>query len=117
MRGWTIILIIVLVGWALLIGPPQSWGPIFQGPASEFWKLLGPLIIYTYSAPGRIVLTWIWPGFFRLTLDQFFAGAPFAEVLIAAFAWTFAFVFSYMFWHFVGARLWKLIGRWDPFWW
>src|ERR1051325_6539372 len=117
MRGWTIILIVVLVGWALLIGPPQSWAPVFQGHWSELWKAFGPLILYTYTFPGRQVLFWIWPGFFRLTLNQFFAGAPFTENLIALFAWGFAFVFSYVFWHFVGARFWKLIGRWNPFGW
>lgn len=117
MRGWTIILIVVLVGWALLIGPPQSLGFLFQHPFSDFWKSLGPLIVYVYTAPGRVVLTWIWPGFFRLTLNQFFAGAPFTEVLIAVFAWGFAFAFSYVFWHFFGARFWKLIGRWNPFGW
>jgi stage V sporulation protein K len=117
MRGWTIILLVVLVGWALLIGPPQSWGHLFEKPYSEFWKLLGPLVLYTYTAPGRIVLTWIWPGAFRLTLNQFFAGAPFPEVPIAILAWGFALTFSYFFWHFFGARFWKLIGRWNPFGW
>ncbi len=118
MRGWTVILIIVLIAWAIFATPPQWWGVIAANPVSHSLNFLGPLIINTYTAPGRWLLLSIWSGFFSLSLVDIWSGrASAGAIAVAVFAWSFAFAFSYVFWHFFGARFWKLIGRWDPFWW
>jgi stage V sporulation protein K len=116
MRGWTVILIIVLFVWAIFLTPPQFLTPVFE--TVHIPHFLGPLIIDTYTAPGRWLLLSIRSGFFSLTLVDIWSGrASSGDIALAVFAWAFAFAFSYVFWHFVGARFWKLIGRWDPFWW
>ena len=118
MRGWTLIILVVLVGWALLFTPPQFLSPLFENHTLRTFAYgFGPLILYTYTAPGRWLLLAIWPHFFDLTLRQFWGGAPFGSVAIAAFAWGFALAFSYVFWNFFGARFWKGMGRWNPFGW
>lgn len=116
MRGWTIVLLVVLCGWAILFVPPQSAYP-FVHSVNE---VTGPIFLFafrTFTFPGRAVLTWVWPGFFSLTLQQFWAGAGFFRVLVAIFAWGFTLWFSYWVWLIVGSRFWKLTGRWNPFGW
>jgi type IV secretory pathway TraG/TraD family ATPase VirD4 len=115
MRARWIILIILLYGWALLVGPPQSWAPYFHTPLRPVLNFLGLLIFTVFTFPGRWILSLMWTGFFDLTLRQFWDGAPFSAVAIAAFAWTFTILFSYVFWFTALSRSWKFIGRWNPF--
>src|SRR2546428_13922061 len=98
MRARVIVVIVLLFGWVILIGPPQSWAPFFHQPFTPYLDALGLLTFTVLTLPGRLVLSLIWPGVFRLTLYQFWDGAPFGEVAIAAFAWTFTVLFSYVFW-------------------
>lgn len=116
MRGWTIILLVVLCGWAILFVPPQSTAPFVHSVN----QVTGPFFegfFYLFTLPGKALLTWIWPGFYSLTLQQFWAGASFFRVILAVFVWAFTLWFSYWVWLIVLSRLWKLTGRWNPFGW
>src|SRR6266853_6760610 len=115
MRAWMIILFLLLIGWAILIGPPQSWAPYDR----MIWPYLGPLMVGIFALfmwPGHWVLSHIWSGFFDLTLPEFWSGrASWWAISIAVFAQTFDYVFSYFFWLILLSRFWKFIGRWNPF--
>ena len=114
MRAWAIVVFLLLLGWAIFIGPPMSWKPYFDA----VWHLAsGPLILFLalFTYPGRWVLSLIWPGFFRLTAREIVEGAPWPALAVAAFAWGFTYVFSFFFWETALSRFWKFIGRWDPF--
>src|ERR1051326_1302163 len=116
MRGWTIVLLVVLCGWAILFVPPQSAHPYVH----SLNQVTGPVFVFafrTFPLPGRTVLGWVWPGFFELSLRQFWAGAGFVRTAIAIFAWAWTLWFSYWVWLISLSRFWKLTGRWNPFGW
>ena len=109
-----IIIFLLLLGWAIFIGPPQSWAQYDK----IVWPYIGPPIFFLfdlYTYPGRWVLWHIWPGFFSVTGRQVVAGVPWPSLLLAAFTWGFVYTFSFFVWETVLSRLWKFIGRWDPF--
>jgi hypothetical protein len=114
MRAWMIIVFVLLALWLVLIGPPVSWWPYLD----RVWVSVGPLglwILAVFTYPGRWVLSLIWPGFFRLTMREVVVGASWTSLAVAAFAWGFTYTFSFIFWDTLLSRLWKFIGRWNPF--
>jgi len=117
MRGWTILVLVVVGAWFLIIGPPAILEPAVRAVPHSLYDLIGWLYFTVFAYPGKWVLLHIWSGFFSLTLAQFFHGAGWWAVSVAVFAWSFAFVFSYFFWLILFSRFWKLIGRWNPFGW
>jgi len=117
MRGWTIVVLVVIGGWLLIVGPPAILEPSVRALPDQIYALIGWLYFSVFALPGRWVLLHIWSGFFNLTWAQFFHGAGLSSILVAVFAWTFALVFSYFFWLILFSRFWKLIGRWNPFGW
>ncbi len=117
MRGWTILVLVVVGAWLLIVGPPAILEPAVRAVPHSLYDLIGWLYFTAFPYPGKWVLLHIWSGFFSLTLAQFFHGAGWWAVSIAVFAWSFAFVFSYFFWLILFSRFWKLTGRWNPFGW
>ena len=117
MRGWTILVLVVVGAWFLIIGPPAIVEPAVRAVPHSFYDLIGWLYFTAFPYPGKWVLLHIWSGFFSLTWAQFFQGAGWWPVSVAVFAWGFAFVFSYFFWLILFSRFWKLTGRWNPFGW
>jgi type IV secretory pathway TraG/TraD family ATPase VirD4 len=117
MRGLTILVLVVLGAWFLIVGPPAILEPSLRATPHSFYDLIGWLYFSVFAYPGKWVLVHIWPGFFSLTWAQFFHGAGWGSILVAAFAWSFALVFSYFFWLILFSRFWKLTGRWNPFGW
>jgi type IV secretory pathway TraG/TraD family ATPase VirD4 len=116
MRGWTILVLVVVGAWFLIIGPPAILEPVVRGP-HDVYHLIGWLYFTVFAYPGKWVLLHIWSGFFNLTWAQFFNGAGRWDICVAIFAWSFALVFSYFFWLILFSRFWKLTGRWNPFGW
>jgi type IV secretory pathway TraG/TraD family ATPase VirD4 len=118
MRGWTILVLVVVGAWFLILGPPAVLEPVVGAVPHSLYDLIGWFYFTVFPYPGKWVLLHIWGGFFSLTLAGFFHGnAGWWAILVAAFAWSFAFVFSYFFWLILFSRFWKLIGRWNPFGW
>ena len=117
MRGWTILVLVVLGAWFLIVGPPAILEPSVRAVPHSLYDLIGWLYFSVFAYPGKWVLLHIWSGFFSLTWAQFFHGAGWGSILVAVFAWSFALVFSYFFWLILFSRFWKLTGRWNPFGW
>jgi len=117
MRGWTILVLVVLGGWFIIVGPPAILEPYVRAVPHSLYDLIGWLYFTVFPYPGKWVLLHIWSGFFRLTWPEFFHGAGWGSILVAVFAWSFALVFSYFFWLILFSRFWKLTGRWNPFGW
>jgi len=111
MRGWTILVLVVVGGWFIILGPPAWLTAHFPAVPESVWHFIGWLYFGLFALPGRWVLLHIWSGFFDPPAPRL------GPVLIGLFAWTFAFVFSYFFWLILFSRFWKLIGRWNPFGW
>jgi type IV secretory pathway TraG/TraD family ATPase VirD4 len=112
MRGWTIVVILVLGGWLLIVGPPAILEPFVRAVPHQVFDLIEWFYFRAFALPGRWVLLHIWSGFFTIP------DPPTTwRVVVALFAWVFAFVFSYVVWAFALSRLWKLTGRWNPFGW
>src|SRR5580658_984025 len=110
MRGWTIVVLVVLGAWLLIVGPPAILAPFFHLVPHQIYDLIGWLYFRVFAFPGRWVLLHIWSGFFSVP-DPVSTW----RVLVALLAWVFAFVFSYFFWLILFSRFWKLTGRWNPF--
>src|ERR1700686_4376292 len=104
MRGWTILVVVLLCGLALILGPPAFLEPSVRAVPDSVWHFFGWLYFGLFAYPGRWVLLHIWSGFFDPPAPRL------GPVLIALFAWIFSFVFSYFFWLIVLSRFWKLIG-------
>jgi stage V sporulation protein K len=117
MRGWTILVLVVVGAWFLIVGPPAILEPSVRAVPNQIYDLIGWLYFTVFPYPGKWVLLHIWSGFFSLTWAQFFHGAAWDSILVAVFAWSFALVFSYFFWLILFSRFWKLTGRWNPFGW
>src|ERR1700733_13233989 len=115
MRGWTIVVLVVIGGWFLIVGPPAILEPTVRAVPDHIYALIGWLYFSVFALPGRWVLLHIWSGFFNLTWAQFFHGAGLGSILIDGFGWLLAIVISYFVWIVVLSRFWKLIGRWNPF--
>ena len=112
MRGWTIVVLVVLGAWFLIVGPPAILEPTVRATPGFVFDLIQWLYFRLFAFPGRWVLLHIWSGFFSVP------DPPTTwRVVVALFAWAFAFVFSYFFWLIIFSRFWKLIGRWNPFGW
>src|ERR1017187_5530822 len=112
MRGWTILVLVVVGGWFVIVGPPAWLTAIVPDLPESVWHFIGYLYFGLFAMPGRWVLLHIWSGFFTIP-DPPSTG----RVLVALFAWILALVISYVVWVVVLSRLWKLIGRWNPFGW
>src|SRR5579862_6050264 len=98
MRGWTILVLVVVGAWFLILGPPAILEPAVRDVPRSLYDLIGWLYFTVFPYPGKWVLLHIWSGFFRLTWAQFFHGAGGWAISVDAFAWSFALVFSYFFW-------------------
>jgi len=112
MRGWTILVLVVVGGWFVIVGPPAWLTAIVPVLPESVWHFIGYLYFGVFAFPGRWVLLHIWSGFFKIP-DPVTTW----RVFVAGFAWVFAFVFSYFFWLILFSRFWKLTGRWNPFGW
>ena len=75
MRGWTIVVLVVLGAWFLIVGPPAILEPTVRAVPDQIYALIGWLYFSVFALPGRWVLLHIWSGFFNLTWAQFFHGA------------------------------------------
>jgi len=62
MRGWTIVLFVVLIGWVIIFTPPQSLAPYVR-PVAHYTDPVFLFAFGLYTLPGKTLLTWIWPGF------------------------------------------------------
>ena len=116
MRGWLIVTLIVVFGWMLIVGPPAFLVPYVE-PVSHYTNPVLLAFIGIYTAPGRWIMLRFWGGFFHLSWAQVFHGVGVFRITGEALSWLIAILISYVFWTFVGARFWKLIGRWNPFGW
>ena len=94
MRGWTILVLVVLGGWFIIVGPLAILEPSVRAVPNTLYDLIGWLYFSVFAYPGKWVLLHIWSGFFSLTWPQFFHGAGWGSILLALFAWSFALVFS-----------------------
>ncbi len=112
MRGWTIVVLVVLGAWFLIVGPPAILEPTVRATPHFVFDLIEWLYFRAFAFPGRWVLLHVWSGFFSVP-DPVTTW----RVFVASFAWVFAFVFSYFFWLILFSRFWKLTGRWNPFGW
>jgi len=112
MRGWTIVVLVVLGAWVIIVGPPAIAEPFLRATPHFVYDLIEWLYFRVFAFPGRWVLLHIWSGFFSVP-DPVTTW----RVFVAVFAWVFAFVFSYFFWLILFSRFWKLTGRWNPFGW
>jgi type IV secretory pathway TraG/TraD family ATPase VirD4 len=112
MRGWTIVVLVVLGAWIIIVGPPAIAEPFLRATPHFVFDLIEWLYFRVFAFPGRWVLLHIWSGFFSVP-DPVTTW----RVFVAVFAWVFAFVFSYFFWLILFSRFWKLTGRWNPFGW
>src|SRR5437868_854299 len=115
MRGWTIALFLV-VAVSFFVDLPPSWAPHIRA-VSHYTSPVFLFCLALYMAPGRWVMLRVWSGFFHLTWREIWRGAGFWPITVEVFGWLSAFLISYLFWEFIGARFWKLIGRWNPFGW
>jgi type IV secretory pathway TraG/TraD family ATPase VirD4 len=114
MRAWKIIVFLLLLGWALFIGPPASWVPGFEW----LWSHVGPFfmaLLGLFVLPGVWVVSHIWPGFGAFLTTQSDQGSRWLVILVGLPSFVFIAVFSYVFWITLLSRFWKFIGRWDPF--
>ncbi|MGB9071022.1 MAG: type IV secretory system conjugative DNA transfer family protein, partial [Candidatus Acidiferrales bacterium] len=110
MRGWLIVLLIVLFVLGGFIAPPDSWLP-FMRAVDPYIAPVMYFCLVVFMAPGRYVLSPVWDYMARDVQPNI------GSVLLASSAWFFALAFSYCFWVILLSRLGKFIGRWNPFGW
>src|ERR1035438_6458494 len=85
MRGWTILVLVVVGGWFLIVGPPAILEPSVRAVPDQIYNLIGWLYFSVFAYPGKWVLLHIWSGFFSLTWAQFFHGAGWGATPVAVF--------------------------------
>ena len=83
MRGWTILVLVVVGAWLLIVGPPAILEPSVRAVPHSLYDFIGWLYFTVFPYPGKWVLLHIWSGFFSLTLTQFFHGASWGSILVA----------------------------------
>ena len=56
MRGWTIVVLVVIGGWFLIVGPPAILEPTVRAVPDQIYALIGWLYFSVFALPGRWVL-------------------------------------------------------------
>ena len=64
MRGWTIVVFVVLAAWIIIVGPPAILEPSVRAVPDSVYHFIGWLYFSVFAFPGRWVLQHIWSGFF-----------------------------------------------------
>lgn len=114
MRAWKIAVFLLLMGWVIFIGLPQSWLPYDR----MIWPVIRPVIFWIFRAftyPVQWVLFHIWPGLLEYLDGQFHRGYTGIGGVIATSVWAFIYILSFFFWQTSLSRFWKFIGLWNPF--
>ena len=86
MRGWTILVLVVVGAWFLIVGPPANLEPTDRAVPHSHYDLICWLYFTAFPYPGKWVLLHIWSGFFSLSWAEFFHGAGWSSILVAVFS-------------------------------
>jgi len=53
MRGWTILVLVVVGAWFLIVGPPAVIEPAVRAIPTSLYDLIGWLYFTVFPSPGR----------------------------------------------------------------
>jgi type IV secretory pathway TraG/TraD family ATPase VirD4 len=119
MRWWMILVVVALLCFGIFAPVPAWFGPLSHWLGPSF-RVATESFMALFTFPGRWLLGFVWHGFrpfdfFRASLYQYWGGAGLLVNLRSLSGFIVIYSVSYLFWDFVLARFWKIIGRYDPF--